>query len=72
MQLGDFTKLAKDYVNRVGYSETVLRVLKGYIESVNGPIRNIADVGAGTGKLTLDLEKLVNISGGGALCCRTQ
>ena len=48
MQLGDFTKLAKDYVNRVGYSETVLRVLKGYIESVNGPIRNIADVGAGT------------------------
>lgn len=65
MQLGDFTKLAKDYVNRVGYSETVLHVLKGYIESVNGPIHNIADVGAGTGKLTLDLEKMVNISGGG-------
>lgn len=56
MELGDFTKLAKDYVNRVGYSETALRVLKGYIESVNGPIEKAADVGAGTGKLTQDLE----------------
>lgn len=58
MELGDFTKLAKDYVNRVGYSETVLRVLKGYIESVNGPIEKVADVGAGTGKLTQDLEHI--------------
>lgn len=58
MQLGDFTKLAKEYVNRVGYSETVLRVLKGYIESMNGPIEKVADVGAGTGKLTQDLEGL--------------
>ena len=24
MELGDFTKLAKEYVNRVGYSETAL------------------------------------------------
>lgn len=65
MKLGDFTNLAKDYANRAGYSETVLRVLHSYIESVNGPIHNIADVGAGTGKLTLDLEKMVKISGGG-------
>lgn len=58
VKLGDFTKLAKDYVNRVGYSETALRVLKGYIESVNGPMETIADVGAGTGKLTQDLEHI--------------
>lgn len=58
MELGDFTKLAKDYVNRVGYSETALRVLRSYIESVSGPVRCIADVGAGTGKLTQDLENL--------------
>ena len=58
VELGDFTKLAKDYINRVGYSETVLQVLKGYIESVNGPIEKVADVGAGTGKLTQDLEHI--------------
>lgn len=58
MELGDFTKLAKDYVNRVGYSETVLRVLKSYIEAQNGDIKAVADVGAGTGKLTQDLETL--------------
>lgn len=58
MELGDFTKLAKDYVNRAGYSETALRVLKGYIGSVNGPIEEVADVGAGTGKLTQDLEHI--------------
>lgn len=58
MELGDFTKLAKDYVNRVGYSKTALCVLRSYIESINGPIKQIADVGAGTGKLTQDLENL--------------
>ncbi|MDE6590445.1 MAG: class I SAM-dependent methyltransferase [Oscillospiraceae bacterium] len=58
MELGDFTKLAKDYVNRTGYSETALRVLKSYIEAQNGAIEAVADVGAGTGKLTQDLENL--------------
>lgn len=58
MELGDFTKLAKDYVNRVGYSETVLTVLKHHIEATRGPIRAVADVGAGTGKLTEDLANL--------------
>ena len=58
MQLGDFTKLAKDYVNRPGYSETVLQVLKNHIEAQNGHIQAVADVGAGTGKLT---ENLVNL-----------
>ena len=58
MQLGDFTKLAKDYINRPGYSETVLRVLKNHIEAQNGSIRAVADVGAGTGKLTENLAEL--------------
>lgn len=58
MELGDFTKLAKDYVNRVGYSETALRVLLSYIESSVGPVKRVADIGAGTGKLTQDLENL--------------
>lgn len=58
MELGDFTKLAKDYVNRVGYSDTALRVLRSYVEAQNGTIEAIADVGAGTGKLTQDLETL--------------
>lgn len=58
MELGDFTKLAKEYVNRTGYSETALRVLKNNIEAQKGPILAVADVGAGTGKLTQDLEHL--------------
>ena len=58
MQLGDFTKLAKDYINRVGYSQLVLTIIKEHIESTNGIIKSIADVGAGTGKLTLDLESI--------------
>lgn len=58
MELGDFTKLAKDYVNRVGYSEIALQVIKDHIEGRNGPIQLIADVGAGTGKLTENLEQL--------------
>lgn len=58
MELGDFTKLAKDYVNRVGYSETALGVLRDHIEARKGPITAVADVGAGTGKLTDDLARL--------------
>lgn len=58
MQLGDFTKLAKDYINRVGYSHLVLSVIKTHIEHQNDAIAYVADVGAGTGKLTLDLEAL--------------
>ena len=58
MKLGDFTKLAKDYINRVGYSHVALSVIQSAIEKQNGVIFRVADVGAGTGKLTLDLESL--------------
>lgn len=58
MQLGDFTKLAKDYANRTGYSEVVLTVLKNHIQTCVNGIRTVADVGAGTGKLTENLVQL--------------
>ncbi|HNF28310.1 MAG TPA: class I SAM-dependent methyltransferase [Leptospiraceae bacterium] len=51
MKQGDFTKLAKDYRNRTGYSERVLRTLASYIGAYQDDFK-IADVGAGTGKLT--------------------
>ncbi|MCP3902005.1 MAG: class I SAM-dependent methyltransferase [Planctomycetes bacterium] len=55
MKLGDFTKLAQSYRYRTGYSLTVLRYLAP--EPIPGAFR-VADVGAGTGKLT---ENLVQI-----------
>lgn len=58
MELGDFTKLAKDYVHRVGYSETALTVLLDHITRSHGAIDAVADVGAGTGKLTENLAQL--------------
>jgi len=59
MKHGDFTELAKHYVNRPGYSETVLEVIKSYVSEMSGnPDIIIADVGAGTGKLTECLIKI--------------
>lgn len=57
MKQGDFTNLAKDYINRTGYSNTVIRILASYIGAYKENFA-IADVGAGTGKLTeILLEK---------------
>jgi ubiquinone/menaquinone biosynthesis C-methylase UbiE len=53
---GDFTKLAKDYIFRPGYSINVLKMLKSHIG--NGRPILVADVGAGTGKLTANLIEL--------------
>lgn len=58
MKTGDFTQLAKDYIHRSGYSEIVLDVLRNHIQAINGRIEQIADVGAGTGKLTENLKNL--------------
>jgi ubiquinone/menaquinone biosynthesis C-methylase UbiE len=50
---GDFTLLAKNYKNRVGYSKLVLDNLTAYLKINDKAI--IADIAAGTGKLTENL-----------------
>lgn len=57
MKHGDFTKLAKDYIHRPGYSKTVLSVIGAYAGGGRSGFR-VADIGAGTGKLTGDLSAL--------------
>ena len=57
MKQGDFTKLASDYRNRPGYSETVLNMISDYVGASHA-IQTVADVGAGTGKLTEILGEL--------------
>ncbi len=81
MKHGDFTELAKFYIDRPGYSESVLNCIQAYIiqsklcsDSVGTNVSEsgtdsgfqkvlrggmlVADVGAGTGKLT---ENLMNL-----------
>lgn len=57
MKHGDFTELAKFYVNRPGYSLTVLKCLRDYIFNSIGT-GCVSDIGAGTGKLTENLQKI--------------
>jgi SAM-dependent methyltransferase len=54
---GDFTCLAKDYVHRPGYAPPVLRALLAHT-GLQPSRCVIADVGAGTGKLTESLISL--------------
>lgn len=58
MQQGDFTLLAKEYIHRPGYSIEVLLMLAKYMNALNKSPFVVADVGAGTGKLT---ENLIEI-----------
>lgn len=58
MQFGDFTDLAKFYVNGVGYSLPLLRCIASYVKASQGEDIKVADIGAGTGKLTEDLSKI--------------
>lgn len=57
MKHGDFTELAKQYVNRPGYSLDVLEMI-GRSAGMDRKDFYVADVGAGTGKLTEELAKL--------------
>ena len=57
MKHGDFTNLAKEYVNRPGYSKDVLRMI-GRAVGMDRRDFYVADVGAGTGKLTEELAAL--------------
>ncbi len=53
---GDFTELAKHYSNRPGYSAEVLALLGKHVGACSSDSFRIADVGAGTGKLTEQLH----------------
>lgn len=57
MKHGDFTKLAKEYIHRPGYSLTALSVIGAYV-GMNKTVFTVADVGAGTGKLTENLSEI--------------
>lgn len=57
MKHGDFTELAKFYGNRPGYSKVVLECLKNHVFNTVGE-GNVADIGAGTGKLTENLFEI--------------
>ncbi|WP_276948617.1 class I SAM-dependent methyltransferase [Acetatifactor muris] len=59
MRHGDFTELAKFYVDRPGYSLEVLRVIRNHVMREMGKETIlVADVGAGTGKLTENLAQI--------------
>ncbi len=58
MKHGDFTDLAKYYVDRPGYSVTLLNYIKANIQNELKRELIVADVGAGTGKLTENLEEI--------------
>ena len=57
MKHGDFTELAKFYGNRPGYSKVVLECLKNHVFNSVGEGK-VADIGAGTGKLTENLGEI--------------
>lgn len=57
MKHGDFTELAKFYGNRPGYSKIVLECLKNHVFNSIGEGK-VADIGAGTGKLTENLAEI--------------
>lgn len=57
MKHGDFTELAKFYGNRPGYSKIVLECLRNHVFNSIGEGK-VADVGAGTGKLTENLKEI--------------
>jgi len=57
MKHGDFTELAKNYISRPAYSHAVINGLVRYM-SLTAENMKMADVGAGTGKLTKELLSL--------------
>lgn len=59
---GDYSKIAKDYIYRPGYSISVLNAILRYTKLDHKSDVVVADVGAGTGKLTENLMK-INLSG---------
>lgn len=59
MKLGNFTEMAKYYGARIGYDLVCLEYIKDHIMKTLGSTNlKAADVGAGTGKLTMALSEL--------------
>jgi ubiquinone/menaquinone biosynthesis C-methylase UbiE len=58
MKQGDFTQLASQYYNRPGYSLSALKMLAHLAGATTATNFQVADVGAGTGKLTENLAEL--------------
>lgn len=59
MKHGDFTDLAKFYNSRPGYSIPLLQCLKNHVNAMQESDEVLAaDIGAGTGKLTENLEEI--------------
>jgi 16S rRNA A1518/A1519 N6-dimethyltransferase RsmA/KsgA/DIM1 with predicted DNA glycosylase/AP lyase activity len=57
IQLGDFTKLAKAYINRLAYNDLIVSALLKYVGYDKKTDFKVADVGAGTGKFTKVLSE---------------
>ena len=55
---GDFTDLAKSYVHRTGYCTHLLTALIRHVSGELGHCPRVAEVGAGTGKLTRQLLEM--------------
>ncbi|EAJ4646294.1 class I SAM-dependent methyltransferase [Campylobacter upsaliensis] len=64
MKQGDFTEVAKHYINRPAYSAFLLEKLIKCINDANKPLEdlNVVEVGAGTGKLTKMLAEIFKLN----------
>ena len=58
MKHGDFSALAKKYINRPAYNSNILEFISNTVTPENNNKYNIAEIGAGTGKLTKMLSEM--------------